>query len=131
MFFKNNLKITEGGALANLNAVNCCNIDQVGRVFPIPPSNKMRRALVFLDECEVCGKSRALIKNVEFDGSINTVVNRSDKKALKLLKRYKDQKTGLHKVENGSKNNMGWLWWDGLRDLWVRDFNNKKIFELN
>lgn len=116
--------------MAKLNAVNCCNVEQIGRVFSMPPSNKMRRALIFLDECQVCGKPKALIKNVEFDGSINTVVNRSGTKAVELLNKYSEQKTGLHKVENGSKGNMGWFWWDGLKDLWVRDFNNKKIFEL-
>lgn len=113
-----------------LNSINCCNIEQKGRVFEIPPSGKMRRALIFLDECSVCGRSRAIIKNVEFDGSINTVVNRSGAKALELLERYKDVKTGLYKIQNGSKFNMDWYWWDGLIDNWVRDFNGTKIFKL-
>lgn len=96
----------------------------------MPPAGKMRRVLAFLDECEVCGQSRAIIKNVEFNGSINPVVNRFGKKALELLERHKDQEIGLYKVQNGSKCNMCWLWFDGSIDLWVRDFNGTKVFKL-
>lgn len=115
----------------SLNSVYCCNIESKGRVFIIPPANFMRRVLIFLDECPICGRSRALIKNVDFNGNISTVVNRSGAKALELLDRYNVQNAGLHKVENGTKNNMGWYWWDGSKDEWVRDFNNKKVFKLD
>lgn len=113
-----------------MNKINCCNHQFIGRVFCIPPANKMRRVLVFLDECPICGRSRAIIKNVEFDGSTNTVVNRSGAKALELLDKYFLSDTGLHKVEHGSKTNMGWFWFDGSIDNWVRDFNNTKIFKI-
>lgn len=114
-----------------LQGVNCCNIEQVGRVFEMPPNGKMRRVLVFLDECQVCGRSRALIKKVEYNGSINTVVNRTGSKAVELFEKYKNQKVGFYSAQNGSKCNMYWLWWDGLKDNWVRDFNGTKIFQLN
>ena len=72
-----------------------------------------------------------MIKNIEFDGSIHAVVNRSGTKALELLDRYYLSDTGLHKVPHGSKSNMSWLWFDGSIDMWVRDFNNTKIFKLS
>ena len=103
----------------------------IGRVFLIPPSNKMKRILVFLDECPVCGRSRAVIKNVDYDGSVHTVVNKSGNKALELLDRYYLQDTGLHKVKHGTKSNMNWYWFDGSIDMWVRDFNGTKVFKLN
>lgn len=115
----------------SLNSVYCCNIESKGRVFTIPPTGFMCRVLVFLDECPICGRSRAIIKNIDFDGKISNVVNRSDVKALELLNRYNVQNVGLHKIEHGTKNNMGWYWIDGLKDDWVRDFNNKKVFKLN
>ena len=113
-----------------LNKVSCCNTTQKGCIFEMPPAGKMRRVLVFLDECAVCGRPRAIIKNIEFDGSINTVANRTGSKALELFERYKDQEIGVYKIQNGSKFNMGWYWWDGLIDNWVRDFNGTKIFKL-
>ena len=94
----------------------------------MPPAKKMRRVLVFLDECPICGRSRALIKNIEFNGSIHTVVNRTGIKAQELKDRYYLSDTGLHKVEKGSKSNLGWYFLNGL-DGWIRDFNNKKIFK--
>ena len=97
----------------------------------MPPSGKMRRVLVFLDECEVCGRPKALIKNIEYDSKINTVVERSGSKAVELFNKYREQKTGLYKPQNGSKFNMGWFWWDGSKENWVRDFNDTKIFQLN
>lgn len=114
----------------SLNRVQCCNMEHKGRVFIIPPANFMRRVLVFLDECPICGRSRAIIKNIDFDGKIYNVVNRTGVKALELLNRYNVQNAGLHKIEHGTHNNMGWYWWDGLKDDWVRDFNNKKCFKL-
>lgn len=114
-----------------MKKITCCNREFVGRVFCIPPANKMRRVLVFLDECPICGRSRAVIKNIEFDGSIHTVVNRSGVKALELLDRYYLSDTGLHKVPHGTKSNMSWYWFDGSIDNWVRDFNNTKIFKLS
>lgn len=113
-----------------MNKITCCNNEFSGRVFAIPPANKMRRVLVFLDECPICGRSRAVIKNVEFDGSVYPVVNRSGDKALELLNKYFLSDTGLHKVQGGSKSNLGWYFFDGL-DLWVRDFNNTKICKLD
>jgi hypothetical protein len=106
-------------------------VQNFGRVFPISPTNKMRRVLVFLDECPVCGRSRALIKNIEFDGSIHTVVNRTGSQAIELLDRYSECNTGLHKTHTGSKENMNWLWFDGFIDDWVRDFNGTKIFRYS
>lgn len=114
-----------------MEQIHCCNYTFKGRVFCIPPSNKMRRVLVFLDECPICGRSRAVIKNIEFDGSIHTVVNRSGQKALELLNQYYLSDTGLHKTKGGSKSNMGWFWFDGSLDNWVRDFNNTKVFKLS
>lgn len=90
----------------------------------------MRRALIFLDECPICGQTKAVIKNVEFNGSVNIAVSRTGSKALDLLNRYNLVQAGLHKIEKGSKNNMNWNWFDGLKDFWVRDLNNKKIFKL-
>lgn len=113
-----------------MEKIQCCNRELRGRVFCIPPANKMRRVLVFLDQCPVCGRSRAVIKNIEFDGSVHTVVNRTGNKALELLDRYYLSDTGLHKIQTGSKSNMSWLWFDGSIDLWVRDFNNTKVFKL-
>lgn len=91
----------------------------------------MRRILIFLDQCPICGRSRAIIKNIDFDGSAHTVVNRSGAKALELLNRYYLSDTGLHKVLKGVKSNMCWLWFDGAIDNWVRDFNNTKVFKLS
>ena len=70
------------------------------------------------------------IKNVEFNGSVNIAVSRTGLKALDLLNRYNLVQAGLHKIEKGSKHNMNWNWFDGLKDFWVRDLNNKKIFKL-
>lgn len=114
-----------------MNKIQCCNQEFSGRLFCIPPSNKMRRVLVFLDECPICGRSRAVIKNIDFDGTTQIVVNRSGVKALELLDRYYLSDTGLHKVQHGSKSNMCWFWFDGKRDNWVRDFNNTKVFKLS
>lgn len=114
----------------DLSGVYCCNIKHKGRVFNIPPKDKMQRVLVFLDECPNCGATKAIIKCVDFSGNIKEIVSRSGSKAIKLLEKYKSCNTGLHKIEKGNKNNLGWYWLDGSRDLWVRDFNNKKIFKI-
>lgn len=119
-----------GGDYMSFSKVACCNHLHNGRVFNIPPTNKMRRALIFLDECPICGQAKAVIKNVEFNGSVNIAVSRTGSKALDLLNRYNLVQAGLHKIEKGSKNNMNWNWFDGLKDFWVRDLNNKKIFKL-
>lgn len=114
-----------------LNVVNCCNVAQKGRIFDMSPAGKMRRSLIYLDSCAVCGRPRALIKNVEYSGQIKTVVNRTGSKAVELLEKYRGKEIGFYKVQNGSRYNMGWFWFDGLIDDWVRDFNNTKIFKLN
>lgn len=117
----------------DLQEITCCNKKQKGRVFCLPPKgeNIMQRVLVFLDECPICGQSIAIIKNINFDNKEKIIVSRSGSKAVELFEKYNNCFfTGLHKVEKGSKNNIGWFWFDGLKDLWVRDFNNKKIFKL-
>lgn len=119
-----------GSCFMNLQDIYCCNRLHKGRVFNIPPTNKMQRVLVFLDECPICGQTRAIIKSVDFNKDIKVIVNRTGSKAVELMNKYKSCNTGLHKVEKGSKNNVGWFWFDGLKDFWVRDFNNKKIFKL-
>lgn len=85
--------------------------------------------MVFLDECPVCGRSRAVIKRLDRSG-VSVLVNRSGRRAVELFNKLYMQDATQENIKQGSKFNMGWLWWDGLKDLWVRDFNNTKIFKL-
>lgn len=118
--------------MQKINIVDCCDVISQGRVFDIEPKNKMRRVLVFLDECPVCGQSAARIKEISHDFSIKTTVKRTGKEAERLFNKFKNyKKERVYKVKSGSRANMSWLWFDGAKDNWIRDFNNTKVFQLN
>lgn len=89
------------------------------------------RQLLFLDECINCGKSVAVIQQLSpNNGIIKQIVRKTGDKAIELFKKKLSEKIKLLQISNGSKTNMGWLWWNGAKDNWVRDFNNTKIFKL-
>ena len=113
----------------NHNDIECCNIKQVGRVFQIPPKNKMQRVLVFLDACKQCGQSKAIIKDIAFNGSIKNSVARSGKSAFNLYNKYAKFDKLNYKVQKGNKSNMFWFYFDGLT-RWIKDFNDKKILKI-
>ena len=115
----------------DLNIVECCNIKQIGRVYDIKPKNKMRRVLVFIDKCKQCGQPKAIIKNIEFDGTVKNTIIRTGKKALKLYNNYSNiMKNFEYKVQKGNKSNMWWFYFDGI-DQWIKDFNGTKILKIN
>jgi hypothetical protein len=118
------------GFLLPFFCVDCCNKKQTGRVFNIPPDSSMQKFLIFLDSCKICGNSKALIIKVDFNGKYKKILEKSGKAAIKLFNKFYKCDTGIHKIKNGSKENMNWLWFDGLKDLWVRDLNNVKKFKL-
>ena len=115
----------------SLKTVECCNIEQVGRVFAIEPKNKMQRVFVYLDRCQNCGQSKAIIKDVGFDGKIKNTTVRSGRKAQKLYDRFSRISSNFeYKVQKGSKSNMWWFYFDGI-DQWIKDFNGAKILKIN
>lgn len=108
----------------------CCNLKQTARTFYISPMGTNTRQLVFLDECVYCGKPVAVIQQINPNGIIKQIVRKTGDKAIELFKKKLSEKIELLKVKNGCRSNMNWFWWDGLKDDWVRDFNNKKCFKL-
>lgn len=116
----------------SLNSVHCCNIVHSGRVFDLPPGRCSRKVLVFLDECCVCKQARALVKVIN-NYQVKTVVNRSGIKAIKLYNKLSviNKKNIRYSTQKGSKYNMCWIFADGLKDLWARDFNGTKVFMIN
>lgn len=113
------------------NNITCCNVEQVGRVFYISPNGSKVRRLVFLDECFHCGQPIAIIEQIDNNGKIKQIIRKTGNKALELLKLKIFEKNKLLKLQYGNKSNMCWFWFDGAKDLWVRDFNNKKCFKLS
>lgn len=116
-----------------LNSVYCCNIEHFGRVFDLKPGRKARKALVFLDECSVCGQPKALIKLIDNNCQSKVITNRSGTKAIKLYNKLSviNKKNIRYSTQKGSKYNMCWIFADGLKDLWARDFNGTKVFMIN
>lgn len=116
--------------IAQTGIIECCNYKTKAREYFLEPQKKMSRSLFFIDECPVCGQPVAEVIEKDYNGFIKTALRRSGAAALRLYEKHSKVIAVRHKARNGTKSNMSWLWFDGSKDLWVRDFNNTKVFKL-
>lgn len=70
------------------NTIECCNMEQTGRVYNISPKGHCVRELVFIDECAHCGQPIAEIRQINPNTlEAKTIIRRSGSKAIELLKK--------------------------------------------
>ena len=105
------------------NSVFCCRSEQKCKVYELPTHHFWKR-LYFLDECESCGQTVAILKECTDLGQVKTLKRYTGKTAIRLrdsllLKHqiWGSPKTGSYSNELILFNNRGIVY----------NFNNRRV----
>ncbi len=99
--------------------------------FHVYPNENLSKKIEF-SYCPHC--DNAVYKEIITypNGTIKETQQQKGIKAEELFEKAKFNRLNfLERLKQGSKGNMGFYWFDGLKDLWVRDFNGMKSFKLD
>lgn len=105
------------------DTVFCCRSNQKCKVYELPTRHLWKR-LFFLDECESCGQTVALIQECNYFGRVKTLKRYAGRNAIRLRdslinKRecWGNPKTGSYSNELILYNNRGIVY----------NFNNRRV----
>lgn len=105
------------------NTVFCCRSNQKCKVYELPTRHLWKR-LYFLDECESCGETIALLKECNFLGRIKTLKRYSGHTAVRLRDKLISKNLIWDNPKGGSFSNEIILY--NNRGI-IYNFNNRRI----
>lgn len=116
--------------------LSCCSRYFVAdRKLNLYDNTTHKNRLLEVGRCPVCGALKAQVIQYRIeDGKRSEKKPKTSKEISKFIKKYEKEpyyETPRLNPKYGTKANMSWSYADASKSLWVKDFNNIRLFKLN